>query len=88
MAKEPGTQGRRARARTEARAQRGAKEAAPQPSPPWLVPVAVTLLIVGLLYLVVFYISGAQLPLPIGDWNLAVGLGIILVGGVFLTNWR
>ncbi len=58
------------------------------PSPPWLVPVAVTLLIVGLLYLVVFYISSAQLPLPIGDWNLAVGLGIILVGGVFLSNWR
>ena len=57
-------------------------------SPSWLAPTAITLLIVGVLYLVTYYITNATLPLPIGDWNLAVGLGIILAGGVLLTNWK
>lgn len=84
----PSTGRRAARARDEAAAQRGARELGPKPSPRWLVPVAMTLLVLGLLYMVVYYVSAAQYPLPIGDWNLAVGLGLIMLGGALLTNWR
>ncbi|MDU0937650.1 MAG: cell division protein CrgA [Dermabacter sp.] len=79
------------RAEAETRRSRRAQESAAEaykPSPAWLVPTAVTLLILGILYMVVYYISSAQFPLPIGDWNLAVGIGILLAGGGLLTFWR
>lgn len=74
---------RRARREAETRS-----HAATTPSPAWLVPTACTFLIVGILYMVLYYITNAQLPLPIGDWNLAVGVGLILVGGALFTGWK
>lgn len=58
-------------------------------SPVWWAPVFTTLMIVGLLWIVVFYISGATLPIPkIGQWNLAVGGGIAFVGFLMTMRWR
>ncbi|WP_193106882.1 cell division protein CrgA [Brachybacterium sp. FME24] len=62
--------------------------AAEAPNPAWLAPAAVAFLILGLLYLVTFYLSGGTLPLPIGDWNLAAGFGVMLVGGGMLMFWK
>lgn len=59
-----------------------------QMNPPWLVPTAVTLLIVGLMYLVTYYLSAGTLPLPIGDWNLAAGFGLIMLGGGMFMFWK
>lgn len=83
-----------ARARRSAEAERTRttttrrRVAATAPNPAWLAPTAVTLLIVGLVYLVAFYLSGGQLPLPIQDWNLLVGFGIMVVGGGLLMRWK
>lgn len=81
---------RRERANAEASRAARRRDEAPVSvgSPRWLVPTALTLLIVGILYMVVYYITSATMPLPIGDWNLAVGLGIILTGGALLTGWK
>lgn len=57
-------------------------------NPAWLVPAALTLLILGLVYLVAYYLSAGTLPLPIGDWNLAAGFGLMLVGGGMLMFWK
>ena len=58
-------------------------------SPVWWAPVFTTLMIVGLLWIVVFYISGAAYPIPkIGQWNLAVGGGIAFVGFLMTMRWR
>lgn len=58
-------------------------------SPVWWAPVFTTLMIVGLLWIVVFYISGAMYPIPkIGQWNLAVGGGIAFVGFLMTMRWR
>lgn len=62
--------------------------AAVAPNPAWLAPTAVVFLVLGLLYLVTFYLSAGQLPLPIGDWNLAAGFGLMLVGGGMLMFWK
>lgn len=62
--------------------------AATTQNPAWLAPTAVVLLIVGLAYLVTYYISGGLLPLPIGDWNLAAGFGVLMVGGGMLMFWK
>lgn len=66
----------------------GRRVAAATQNPAWLAPTAVTLLIVGLAYLVTYYISAGQLPLPIGDWNLAAGFGVLMVGGGMLMFWK
>lgn len=67
---------------------RGRRVAAPAVTPNWIAPVAVVLLIVGLVYLVTYYLSSATLPLPIGDWNLLVGFGVLAMGGVTLMFWK
>lgn len=66
----------------------GRRVAAATQNPGWLAPTAVALLILGLLYLVTYYISAGQLPLPIGDWNLAAGFGVLMVGGGMLMFWK
>lgn len=81
-----------ARARSSAEAERARnprrRVAAQAPNPEWLAPTAVTLLIVGLVYLVTFYLSSGQLPLPIQNWNLLVGFGIMIAGGGLLMRWK
>ncbi len=66
-----------------------AKAAGPKPNPRWFVPVMVGLLIIGLVYIVTFYISLQRYPVPnIGTWNLVIGFGILLTGFGMTTRWR
>lgn len=59
------------------------------PNPDWWVPVMVTLFLVGLVYIVVTYLSGSRLPVPgIGNWNLGVGFAIIMAGFIMTMRWR
>ena len=58
-------------------------------SPRWWAPTMVTLLIVGLLWIVVFYISQQNYPIPgIGLGNLGIGFAIAMVGFGMTTRWR
>jgi hypothetical protein len=61
---------------------------AERPSPAWLAPTAVVLLVLGLVYLVVYYLSQGLLPLPIDQWNLLVGFGVMGIGGLSLMFWK
>ncbi|MEJ5914597.1 cell division protein CrgA [Pseudokineococcus sp. 1T1Z-3] len=59
------------------------------PNPTWWVPVMVGLMLLGLVWIVVWYVSENQLPVPgIGSWNLVAGFGIILAGFLMTTRWR
>ena len=60
-------------------------------NPAWLAPTMVTLLIVGCLWVIVYYLTSATLGLPlpwIGQWNIAVGFVIMLGGLGLATRWR
>lgn len=58
-------------------------------SPSWWAPTFVTFLILGLVWLVVYYMSGALYPIPkIGNWNLFIGLGLMMVGFLMTLRWR
>lgn len=65
-----------------------AKHLAEELTPAWLVPTALTLLILGMVWLVVYYVTSAMYPLPIGNWNMLVAFSLILLGGLLFTRWK
>jgi len=60
-------------------------------NPVWFKPVMFGLMLIGLAWILVYYISGPGVgwPIPgIGAWNIAVGFGIMFVGFLMTTRWR
>ncbi|WP_151523781.1 cell division protein CrgA [Serinicoccus kebangsaanensis] len=58
-------------------------------NPSWFVPVMCTLMIVGVLWVAVFYVTGGEWPVAsIRYWNLGIGMGLIMVGFAMATRWR
>jgi len=63
------------------------REAAPNPV--WYKPIMFGFMLLGLAWLLVYYISGSRLPLPeLGNYNIGIGIGIMLVGFLMTTRWR
>lgn len=63
------------------------------PGPPrmqtWVAPAMVVLLLLGLTWVVVYYVSEAAWPISaLGNWNLLIGLAFIGAGCVLATKWR
>ncbi|MBT0771202.1 cell division protein CrgA [Kineosporia sp. J2-2] len=66
-----------------------AKTAAPKPNGRFFAPVMVGFLIIGLAYIVAYYLTQGDYPIPgLTNWNLLIGIGIALVGFGMLTRWR
>ena len=60
-----------------------------KPNPIWYKPVMFGLMIIGLLWIIVFYISEGRLPIPDWQsWNIVAGFGIAIVGFLMTTRWR
>ena len=58
-------------------------------SPRWLVPLMVGLFVLGLAWVVVYYITEAKYPIEsIGPWNKGIGFGFIIAGFVLSTRWK
>ena len=61
----------------------------PKPNPAWYKPVMFGLMIVGLLWIVTFYISEARFPVEAwGNGNIFAGFGIAIIGFLMTTRWR
>jgi len=59
------------------------------PSEDWVAPLMLGLFLAGLVWIVVYYVSGGDYPVPVfGNWNLLVGFGFITGGFVTATQWR
>jgi hypothetical protein len=60
-------------------------------NPVWLAPVMVTMFILGLLWIVVFYLIGSQVPLmsDLGNLtNVLIGFALIGIGFALATRWK
>lgn len=73
------------------------KQSEPKPHAPgssrWVVPTFVTVGLLGVIWMVVFYVSsttGIQVPLmsDIGYWNLAIGMGLLAIALFLTTQWK
>jgi hypothetical protein len=64
------------------------------PSPRWYPIVMVTVMLLGLAWLLVYYLAGndANHPLPpwtgLGAWNYLIGLGTMFLGLLMAVRWR
>lgn len=73
------------------------------PNPVWFAPVMFGFMLLGLAWIILYYVTSAQLPLGsvfpddangntspfnIGNWNIAVGFGIAMVGFIMSTKWK
>ncbi|MEI8058422.1 MAG: cell division protein CrgA [Actinomycetes bacterium] len=56
----------------------------------WWAPVMAAMFILGLLWIVVYYIAGVDVPIMknLGWWNIVVGFAFIGVGFGMSTRWR
>jgi Cell division protein CrgA len=58
---------------------------------PWAAPVMVTLFVLGLAWIVLFYVTQPDSPLgmsALGDWNIVIGFALIAAGFGVSTQWR
>jgi hypothetical protein len=59
------------------------------PNPVWFKPVMFGFMLLGLVWIIVFYVSQGVLPVPaLGSWNILVGFGIAFIGFLMTTRWR
>jgi hypothetical protein len=62
------------------------------PSPTWYPIVMVAIILIGLAYLVTYYLtnSGSGVPVmqDLGAWNFAVGFGLMMLGLIMAVRWR
>lgn len=59
------------------------------PNPVWFKPIMIGLMLVGLIWVIVYYLTDQTLPIAgLGAWNLVVGFGIAFVGFLMTTRWR
>ena len=59
-------------------------------SPPWLAPTMVACLVIGLVWIALFYVTNGGLAgmSALGDWNMMIGFALIIGGVVLATRWR
>lgn len=75
---------------SELDAQLMASDDQPEPLPIWYKSIMFGLLILGLIWIMVFYLApGGQFPIPgIGGWNIIIGFGFAMIGFIMMTRWR
>ena len=67
----------------------GSKTVAEDANPVWFKPIMFGFLIIGFLWIIVYYLSQGRLPVAsLADWNILVGFGIALVGFLMMSNWK
>ncbi len=63
---------------------------AKSPSPTWFAVVMVALMLVGLVYIVLYYIAGNSIGFmaTLGSWNFLIGFGLMVAGLIMSMRWR
>lgn len=87
----PESKGRKKETRYIPEQPKGERKVARLGSPAWLAPTMVAAFLIGLIYIVVFYIAGSSVPI-MRDLsalvNVGIGFAFIAVGFVLSTKWQ
>ncbi len=87
----PESKGRKKAAYTPPPTGKGERKVARLGSPNWLAPTMVAMFVIGLTYIVIYYIAGSSIPVmkdlsPLV--NVGIGFAFIAVGFGLATRWR
>lgn len=59
------------------------------PNPLWFKPLMFGFMLVGLAWIIVYYLSQGTFPIPgLNEWNIGVGFGFLIIGFFMTTRWR
>lgn len=59
------------------------------PNPVWFKPIMFGFMLIGLLWIITFYVSAGAFPIPgINAANILIGFGLMFVGFLMTTRWR
>ena len=59
------------------------------PTPLWYRVLMFALMLLGVAWIITFYISQSLFPIPaIGNGNIAIGVGLMMAGLVMTTRWQ
>ena len=59
------------------------------PNPVWFKPVMFGFMLLGLAWIVVYYITQTKYPVPnLGAWNMGIGFVFVGIGFSLATRWR
>jgi len=59
------------------------------PNPIWFKPIMFGFMIVGLAWILTFYVSAGLFPIPtVGALNIVIGFGLMFIGFLMTTRWR
>ncbi|GHG59512.1 hypothetical protein GCM10012320_33640 [Sinomonas cellulolyticus] len=76
------------RAKRKAKRQARAARAA-GPTPQWYKYLMFGLMVVGLLWIITFYVTQGLFPLPeLGNWNILIGFAVAIAGFLMTLRWR
>lgn len=66
-----------------------ARESHSAPNPAWFKPIMFGFMLVGLLWIITYYVSQSVLPIAsIGALNIVIGFGLMFIGFLMTTRWR
>ena len=55
----------------------------------WIAPLMLALFLIGLVWIVVYYVTSAAWPIQaIGNWNIVIGFAFIAGGFGVSTQWK
>lgn len=59
-------------------------------SPVWLVPTMIACFVIGLVWIVLYYIAGSNIPFikDLGVWNIVIGFAFFTGGFGLAMRWR
>jgi hypothetical protein len=59
-------------------------------SPAWLAPTMIACFVIGLVWISLYYVTQANMPVlrTLGGWNLVAGFALIVAGVILATRWH
>lgn len=65
------------------------------PNPVWFLPIMIGFILLGLVWMVTYYVTAGLLPLGsalpnfnLKDANILIGFGLLMVGFIMTTRWK
>lgn len=59
-------------------------------TPLWYMIIMFGLMLLGLVWIIVFYLAAERIPfmLELGAWNYGIGFGLFIIGLLMTMGWR